>query len=96
MIAECLEKKALTKSTNKMFFTHYYNPLSADFTKWPNAHKQFVGKLPTNCLSVFGHFLGLTLKRLKEFRKGLNEDIFTEVRKVIGFKSLQLNCSDIT
>ena len=24
--------------------------------------KQFVGKLPTNCLSVFGHFVNLALK----------------------------------
>ena len=33
------------------------NPLSASPTKWPNTLKQFVGKLPTNCLNVFGHFL---------------------------------------
>ena len=26
--------------------------------------KQFVGKLSTNCLSVFDHFLGLVLKEL--------------------------------
>ena len=25
-------------------------------------HKQFAGKLPTNCLSVFDHFVGLALK----------------------------------
>ena len=41
------------------------NPLSANPTKWPNTLKQFVGKLPTNCLSVFGHFVNLALKRLK-------------------------------
>ena len=40
------------------------NPLSANFTKWSNTLKQFVGKLPTNCLSVFDHFVGLALKRL--------------------------------
>ena len=38
------------------------NPLSANPTKWSNTLKQFVGKLPTNCLSVFNHFLGLALK----------------------------------
>ena len=38
------------------------NPLSAKLTKWPNPLKQFVGKLPTNCLSVFDHFVGLRLK----------------------------------
>ena len=40
------------------------NPLSANPTKWPNTLKQFVGKLPTNCLSVFGHFVKLALKGL--------------------------------
>ena len=41
------------------------NPLSANFTKWSNTLKQFVGKLPTNCLSVFDHFVGLAFKGLK-------------------------------
>ena len=40
------------------------NPLSAKLIKWPNTLKQFVGNLPTNCLSVFGHFVGLALKGL--------------------------------
>ena len=40
------------------------NPLSTNFTKWSNTLKQFVGKLPTNCLSVFDHFVGLALKGL--------------------------------
>ena len=40
------------------------NPLSAKLTKWPNTLKQFVGNLATNCLSVFGHFMRLTLKGL--------------------------------
>ena len=40
------------------------NPLSANFTKWSNTLKQFVGNLPTNCLSVFDHFVGLSLKGL--------------------------------
>ena len=38
------------------------NPLSANPTKWSNTLKQFVGKLPTNCLSVFDHFVKLALK----------------------------------
>ena len=41
-----------------------FNPLSAKLTKWPNTLKQFVGNLPTNCLSVFDHFVGLALKGL--------------------------------
>ena len=42
-----------------------FKPLQANFTKWPNILKQFVGNLLTNCLSVFGHFVGLALKGLK-------------------------------
>ena len=39
------------------------------FTKWSNTLKQFVSKLPTNCLRVFDHFVGLTLKGLiREFK----------------------------
>ena len=40
------------------------NPLRANPTKWSNTLKQFVGKLPTNCLSVFDNFVGLALKVL--------------------------------
>ena len=36
--------------------------------KWSNTLKQFVGKLPTNCLSVFDHFVELA----KGLNKGLN------------------------
>ena len=31
--------------------------LNANPAKWSNTLKQFVGKLPTNCLSVFDHFV---------------------------------------
>ena len=41
------------------------NTLSTNFTKWSNTLKQFVENLPTNCLSVFDHFLGLALKGLR-------------------------------
>ena len=34
-------------------------------TKWWNTLKQFVGILPTNCLSAFDHFVKLELKELK-------------------------------
>ena len=44
----------------------YFNPLSAKLTKWPNTLKQFVANLPTNCLSVFDHFVRWALKRLKD------------------------------
>ena len=58
-----------------------FNPLSANFTRWSDTLKQFVGKLPTNCLSkrfvcklptsffsVFDHFVGSTLKGLSTCR----------------------------
>ena len=41
------------------------NPLSTDPTKWSNTPKQFVGRLPANCLSVFDHFVALALKGLR-------------------------------
>ena len=41
------------------------NPLSANPNKWPNILKRFAGNSPMSCLSVFGHFVGLTLKGLK-------------------------------
>ena len=41
------------------------NPLSANFTKWSNTLKQFVSKLPMNCLSVFDHFVVLAFKGLR-------------------------------
>ena len=40
------------------------NPLGANPTKWSNTLKQFVDKLPTNCLSVFDHFVKLAPKGL--------------------------------
>ena len=44
--------------------TNSFNPLGAKLTKWPNTLTQVVRNLPTNCLSVFGHFVGLALKGL--------------------------------
>ena len=37
------------------------NPLSLIPKKWSNTLKELLGKLPTNCLSVFDHFSGLAL-----------------------------------
>ena len=42
-------------------------PLSANLIIWSNTLKQFVDKLPTNCFSVFDHFVGLALKGLKVY-----------------------------
>ena len=45
-----------------------FNPLSANPTKWAKTLKQFVGNLPTNCWSVFDHFVKLALKGLRFIR----------------------------
>ena len=63
------------RSKRRLDFSHF-NPLSTNITKWPNTLKQFVGKLPTNCLSVFDHFVGLVLKELT-FSNMLNVVILT-------------------
>ena len=52
--------------SNTLFFC---KPLSANPKKWSNTLKQFVGKLPTNCLSVFEHFAGLALKGLTNYNQ---------------------------
>ena len=47
-----------------------------NITKWPNTLKQFVGKLPTNCLSVSDHFVGLVYKGLTVIWKKTVFDIW--------------------
>ena len=56
------------------------NPLSANPTKWSNTLKQFVGKLPTSCLSVFDHFVKLALNGLKR-RKMMISSKKARIRK---------------
>ena len=51
------------------------NPLSANFTKWSNTLKQFVGKSLTNYLSVFDYFVGLAFKGLMNNCKEIIEYI---------------------
>ena len=41
----------------------------ANPTKWSNTLKQFVSKLPRNCLSMFDHFVGLALKGITFLNK---------------------------
>ena len=42
----------------------HLNPISANPTKWSNILKQSEDNLPTNCWSVFDHFVKLALKGL--------------------------------
>ena len=76
-----------------LFFLHTsltINPSSANITKWSNTLKQFVGSLPTNCLSMFDNFVGLALKGLKRVQIG-KEWIFqkTFVRKGVIFSNIK-------
>ena len=43
----------------------FINSVNANPTKWSNILKQFVGNLPTNCLSVFDHLVRSALQRVK-------------------------------
>ena len=70
------KNSSLNALLSLIFYVFYsilpLNPLSANFTKWSNTHK--ASKLPTNCLSVFDHFVGLTLK-------GLTLTLFFKLKK---------------
>ena len=55
----------MDKSQSIRFNSLNISPLSANFTKWSKTLKQFIGNLPTNCLSVFYHFVGLALEGLE-------------------------------
>ena len=73
------------------------NLLSANPTKWPNTLTQFVGNLPTNCLGVFDHFVGLAVKnkicqecssenlgnflRITNFKNNLGQLVFAYINK---------------
>ena len=60
-----LSSKNAKRLAQIKYTTQTFNPLSANPAKWSNTLKQFIGKLPTNCLSVFDRFVGLALKGLK-------------------------------
>ena len=65
ILSDCLLLKNINYARVQMNAFHF-NPLSANPTKWSNTLKQFVGNLPTNCLSVFDHFVELALKGLTQ------------------------------
>ena len=61
-------------------FPELINPPSTNPPKWSNTLRQFVAKLSTNCLSVFGHFVGLMLKGLNHgYLRGSNQTYYTEI-----------------
>ena len=87
----------IAKKINIIFSADSFNPLSANPTKWSYTLKQFVGNLPTNCLSVLNHFVGLALKRLirrmlesieiiwKSERNGFNLFVLVDFRCVFVY-----------
>ena len=66
MVQQTVTKEVHAFFISSHFFntTSLFNPLSANPAKWSNTLKQFVGNLPTNCLSVFDHFVKLAFKGL--------------------------------
>ena len=64
--AKCDKFPHMQKQPPEVFYKKaVLNPLSTNPAKWSNTLKKFVGKLRTNCLSVFDHFVKLALKGLK-------------------------------
>ena len=57
------------------FLQAYINPLSVNPTKWSNKLKQFVGNLPTACLSVFDHFAKLSLKGYLHYKTITSQNV---------------------
>ena len=53
----------------------YINPLSVNPTKWSNKLKQFVGNLPTTCLSVIDHFVKLALKGYLRYKTITSQNV---------------------
>ena len=60
----------------------FLNPLSASPTKWSNTLKQFVRNFPTNCLSVFDHFVILVLKGLTAIVKNVQHFLFNFQKRI--------------
>ena len=60
---------------NSFIYSNSFNPLSVNPRKCSNILKQFDGCWPTNCLSVFDHFVGLTLKGLRTPASSWNRSI---------------------
>ena len=59
-----------------------FNASSAKISDWSNTLKQVIGNLPTNCLSVFDHFVGLTLKWLRFISKVKNDFYHASMRNL--------------
>ena len=70
-------------------------PLSANPTKQSNTLKEFVGNLPTNCLSVFDHFaifvlkgLGISSREFMHFAADSAESLESRRKHCLGYISI--------
>ena len=66
------------------------NPLRANPTKWSNTLKQFVGKLPTNYLSVFDHLVKLALKGLtnRSTSDFLHQETLAPIKQLLHYLTM--------
>ena len=73
---------------------NHFNLLSANLIKWSNTLKKFIGCSMTNYLSVFDHFVRLTLKglipHLLKNLKSVNDDSENEVLIVANNTKLSI------
>ena len=60
----------------------FINSVNANPTKWSNILKQFVGNLPTDCLTAFDHFVILVPKGLEPFTFFIKR--FTNPKNIFG------------
>ena len=77
-----------------------FYPFKRQSHKWPNKLKQSVGKLPTNCLSVFDHLLELALKglnycRLLQFQSWITWQLILR-KSFFYFKNIGLETTQFT
>ena len=76
------------KTMGKLW-SQFFNPLNTIPTKWSNTLK--LKQQPTNCMSVFDHFVGLAFKGLNFLEieisaLAINEKHFSEIT-IIKFSS---------
>ena len=89
---ESSKKNIISGASYSLELANVDGPLSANPTKWSNTLTQFVGNLPSNCLSVFDHFVGLALKGLTHL------SLVPHAKQWIGFYKCnsRLKCVNLT
>ena len=70
----------------RYIFSLIFEPLNS--TKWSNTLKQFVGKLPTICFTVFDHFVRPELKGLRAYTWSRFQNLINEQLEVFFYSIL--------